>query len=194
MSAGPGCPEGQMTVWTKSPCNNYKMWYSQFPGHHDYRLDPNPSKPTWGPQTNTIENNPYAGKPGQAHWANEYRNPNNQLPVVSVGYSAGADSAVLYAELRQKKNLPIKAVVLIDPAFDSYDLNGNKIGLTEYQEKIQNLTDANIPVLIIDTTGQFKNQFPSAHYAQPIEWDHGTVDDSPELMNAIWQFLFPWEI
>lgn len=179
-----------MTVWTNSPRPNYGMWYAQYPGYHDYRLDPNPSNPTWGPETNTMAENPYAGKPGQAYWASEHGNTNNQLPVVSVGYSAGADAAVLYAELRLQANLPISTVVLIDPVFDSYDLNGNRIGLTDYQEKIQALTDANVQVLIVDTSGIFKDDFPSELFPQlPPGLNHGNVDDSTDLMIIIWNTI-----
>lgn len=185
---GPSVPSGQMMAWTSAP-TGYTLWYSQYPGYHDYRLADLPEQQDfWNdPKTNSIKENGYAGKPGQAHWAFEYANSNSSLQTILVGYSAGADAAVLHAELRQGAGLPIEALVLLDPAFVSYDLNGQYLDNVGYRQKLASL---GVRVLIVDTQSLWADWGSSnIKYCPIASKDHANVDDDPVLREDVYKWV-----
>ena len=188
-----GIPGGQMTAWRKAPAG-YTLWFSQYPGYHDYTLSDHPERQDfWNdPQTNSQAANGYAGKPGQAHWAFEYANPSLSLPSILVGYSAGADAAVLHAELRQNSGLPIEALVLLDPAFDSYDLNGTYLDSAGYKQKLAGL---GVRVLIVDTQSLWAGWSSSNIKYCPIQGKkHDNVDDDPILVDEVYTWVSTGQI
>lgn len=189
---GPAIPGEQMTAWTTAP-TGYTLWYSQYPGHHDYRLADNPGAQNFwlDPKTNSQAANGYAGKPGQARWAFEYANPMSSLPSLLVGYSAGADAAVLHAELRHNSGLPIKALALLDPAFDSYDLNGQYLDSAGYKQKLAGM---GVRVLIVDTQSLWAGWSSSSITYCPIAGNHGTVDDDPVLREDVYEWASAGQI
>ena len=186
--SGPKVPGVQMTAWTKAP-EGYTLWYSQYPGYHDYRLADHPdAQDFWNdPKTNSQAANGYAGKPGQAHWAFTYANPASDLPAILVGYSAGADAAVLHAELRQGVGQPIKALVLLDPAFYSYDLDGQLIGNSDYDQKLNSLDTR---ILIVDSQNLWADKSSSkVKYCPRNDLSHESIDDDAGLVDAVYQWI-----
>jgi pimeloyl-ACP methyl ester carboxylesterase len=186
--SGPAVPGVQMTAWTRAP-EGYTLWYSQYPGYHDYRLADHPeAQDFWNdPKTNSQEANGYAGKPGQARWAFTYANSASSLPTILVGCSAGADAAVMHAELRQDSSFPVDALVLIDPAFYSYDLDGQLIGNDQYNQKLNGL---NTRILILDTQNLWSNMSSSKiKYCQQADLNHENVDDDADLVDSVYQWV-----
>jgi pimeloyl-ACP methyl ester carboxylesterase len=148
---GPKIPGAQLAHWTK-PVIGYTTWPSRYPGYFDFTLSTRSADAEfWNWGGNSIAENPNAGKPGQAKWANLYGNPDSALPVVVVGYSSGADAGVLYAKIRRGENLPVEALVLIGPAFQSIGLSGEQLGEADYKSMIN---DFGRPTLIVDVQSQ----------------------------------------
>jgi hypothetical protein len=107
-------------------------------------------------------------------------------------YSAGADAAVLHAELRQNSGLPIEALVLLDPAFDSYDLNGTYLDSAGYKQKLAGL---GVRVLIVDTQSLWAGWSSSNIKYCPIQGKkHDNVDDDPILVDEVYTWVSTGQI
>jgi RHS repeat-associated protein len=160
---GPACPaSGSMSVWTQQ---NAPSGYTI--------LSPQIQYPGVGKVPG------YDGKAGQAQRAID--NLRDPLPDILIGFSAGADSAVLYTQMAANNNLT--ALVLIGPALDS-----TGVSKEDYVNMISNL---GINVLIVDETGTLKNLFAKAENVTVIQTGvkHPDMDDDIGIMSDVYKWL-----
>jgi hypothetical protein len=89
---------------------------------------------------------PYQGdKSITGDFATNTLNIPNDVPVIIIGYSAGAEPALIYAVDRISQGGKIQAVVLLGPTFSGADRNGTDLGFSsssggwkEYMDIISN--------------------------------------------------------
>ena len=160
---GPICTSsGSMSVWTQENAQ---------PG---YNIT-NPQIQYLGMEAEI----PYQGKTGQAQ--NGIDAWQDTIPDVVIGYSAGAESAVQYAQMLSQTNQPLSALVLLGPPFGSKDWDQAK-----YLQTIENL---GIPVLIVDEASMYTSLSISNVTVLPTSSDHLQMDDSLNDMAMVYNWL-----
>ena len=185
-SPGPTCngtPAGQMSIWNSNNIPGYNIIYSQYPGYHKY-YDPN--SPTGDPSEDTE-----IGKSGQAiSLNNQLGNTSN---VTVVGYSAGVDTAIYYAEVLKETGQRPNGIVLLGPSYPylSYDTKGNAVDTEGFVTRVTQLGKDGVPILIIDDTGLYDGRFddvPNVTYIKDPR-DHEYTDDNTVVMQKVLDWM-----
>jgi len=124
---------------------------------------------------------------------------NESIPIVIVGYSGGADSALLAAEMAHNAGMDVRAVVLLDPGFTTGSWEApNEATVTRSQTQmatiVGNLTSNNVPVYIVDNGPDYIDSYltgTGAYYASDlVTADHTDVDNNPGVIGAIDSCIF----